>query len=173
VARGGLGAAGAALGLLLALAAGLALWRARLFGAGDAELLAAVGAFTGAAGVLPVLLWSLLAGGVLAVCVAVPAMLRGTTPRPMPYALALAGGTFAHAAAACSPPVRHLRAPRARPESSHEAHEALIVLGPGPARRPGGGGAGRALDDRPHGRRLARRGGCARSISAHRWTPPR
>lgn len=101
-ARGGLGAAGAALGLLLALAAGLALWRARLFGAGDAKLLAAVGAFTGAAGVLPVLLWSLLAGGALAVCLAVPAMLRGTTPRPMPYALALAGGTFAHAAAACS-----------------------------------------------------------------------
>lgn len=128
--RGGLGAAQAALGLLVALAAGLALWRARLFGAGDAKLLAAVGAYTGVAGVLPVVIFSLLSGGVLALCWAAaavagvaPATLqaahaegvsrpraqpqaqapeaRAARPRQLPYALALSAGTLAHAAAAC------------------------------------------------------------------------
>ena len=120
--RGGLGATGAALGLLVALAAGLLLWRARLFGAGDAKLLAAVGAYTGAAGVLPVVIWSLVIGGVLALLWAVAALVGGPAsplqPAPasgnvgplgpirrsrrLPYALALSAGTLAHAAAACS-----------------------------------------------------------------------
>lgn len=121
--RGGLGAAQAALGLLVALAAGLLLWRARLFGAGDAKLLAAVGAYTGVAGVLPVVIWTLVIGGVLALLWALAAVLGvvsgvvsgtlqpapaggapgpGRPARQLPYALALGAGTLAHAAAVCS-----------------------------------------------------------------------
>lgn len=63
---GAVGLGPALLAAALMLVAGLLLWKLRLFGAGDAKLLVAVAAFNGPAGVLPVLLATLLAGGALA-----------------------------------------------------------------------------------------------------------
>jgi prepilin peptidase CpaA len=78
--------AAAALAALLMLAAGAALWRVGLFGAGDAKLLAVAAGHFAPAQVLPLLLHSLLAGGAVALLCA----LRRTPS--VPYAVAIAGG---------------------------------------------------------------------------------
>ena len=101
---GGVGVrdAGAAV-LIMGLAGGL-LWRLRLFGGGDAKLLGAVASFTGTAGVLPVLLLTLVAGGVLALAALVWPSLRlasGAQPSTrgrIPYSWAIAAGGLAYAA---------------------------------------------------------------------------
>lgn len=109
----GLGAASA--GVALMLVATLVLWKARLFGAGDAKLLVAVAAFGGPADTAPVLLATLLAGGLLALAgmVHIGWRLRGATPASssgtpalhllsatrLPYSLAIAAGTFVAAVA--------------------------------------------------------------------------
>lgn len=110
-APGAIGLSAALLATVVLLAAGMALWRAGLFGAGDAKLLAAVGPYIGPAGVLPMLLYTLVAGGVLALVASAwrkrPLWLAArsstpfaaspiTTPR-LPYALAIAAGALAHA----------------------------------------------------------------------------
>lgn len=110
-APGGIGLSAALLAGVVMLAAGMLLWRGGLFGAGDAKLLAALGPYVGPAGVLPVLLYTLVAGSVLALAalawhqghlwLATRARLpRAARPRPrpqLPYALAITAGTFAHA----------------------------------------------------------------------------
>ena len=55
------------LGLFTALAVTIPLFALGALGAGDAKLLAAVGAFTGVGGLLPVVLYSGVAGGVIAI----------------------------------------------------------------------------------------------------------
>lgn len=67
---GAIGLSPAMLATVVLLLAGGLLWRLRLMGAGDAKLLAAVGPYVGPAGVLPVLLYTLLAGGVVALVTA-------------------------------------------------------------------------------------------------------
>ena len=57
----------AVLGALLGLALGFPFFALGALGAGDAKLFAAVGAFVGPGGLLPVVLYGGLAGGVLAV----------------------------------------------------------------------------------------------------------
>ena len=110
-APGGIGLSAALLAGVVMLAAGMLLWRGGLFGAGDAKLLAALGPYIGPAGVLPVLLYTLVAGGVLALAasawrqghlwLATRARLpRAARPSPtpqLPYALAITAGTVAHA----------------------------------------------------------------------------
>lgn len=116
---GGLGLGGALLGAGAALALGLPLWGLRLLGAGDAKLLAMVGVWLGAAGVLQAALWTALAGGGLVLAqglstgtlvAALTSTLRllrhagaracGAPPRPrppvtgrLPYAVAIAVGS--------------------------------------------------------------------------------
>lgn len=63
---GGIGAGRAALGMGLGLAVFLPLYLLRAMGAGDVKLLAALGAFAGHPGVLGIALYSLAAGGLLA-----------------------------------------------------------------------------------------------------------
>jgi prepilin peptidase CpaA len=58
------------LGLVTALAVTIPLFALGALGAGDAKLLAAVGAYTGIGGLLPVVLYSGVAGGVLAIVTA-------------------------------------------------------------------------------------------------------
>ena len=110
-APGGIGIGAALLAMVVLLAVGMLLWRAGLFGAGDAKLLAAVGPYVGLTGVLPVLLYTLLAGGVVALVASlwrharqwiaptVPAAAypSGLAPSRLPYALAIAAGAVAHA----------------------------------------------------------------------------
>lgn len=118
-APGAIGIGAALLAMVVLLAVGMLLWRARLFGAGDAKLLAAVGPYVGLTGVLPVLLYTLLAGGVVALVASLwrharqwPAGGRiaptaptaptapypsGLAPSRLPYALAIAAGAVAHA----------------------------------------------------------------------------
>jgi prepilin peptidase CpaA len=67
----GIGWQDAALGSLAGLVAFLPLYLLRILGAGDVKLLAAVGAFVGYPGVLTVALLSGLAGGVLALFMAI------------------------------------------------------------------------------------------------------
>ena len=112
---------GIALGLLLLLP----FWLLHLMGAGDVKLMAMVGAFAGGDDIVGVVLCSLLAGGVLALCwamakqqtgnllanlktiflgMAVAAAQGGSTRSrgdvvsvgSIPYALAIAGGTVAY-----------------------------------------------------------------------------
>ncbi|HSM04689.1 MAG TPA: prepilin peptidase [Longimicrobiales bacterium] len=64
VAAGGV-PGGALLGMVVALAATLPLFALGALGAGDAKLLAAVGAFVGVGNLLPVVLYAGLAGGLL------------------------------------------------------------------------------------------------------------
>lgn len=64
--RSGIGLGAAVAGAALALIAGVALYALRAVGAGDAKLLAAVGAYVGFPGVVPILFFTLLAGGLLA-----------------------------------------------------------------------------------------------------------
>ena len=54
------------LGVVVALAIGFPMFALGAFGAGDAKLFAAVGAFVGPAGLLPVVLYGGVAGGLLA-----------------------------------------------------------------------------------------------------------
>lgn len=111
-APGGIGLSAALLAGVVLLAAGVLLWRSGLFGAGDAKLLAALGPYVGPAGVLPVLLYTLLAGGVLALVAAAwrhghlwlasraassPRAAQPTEPARLPYALAITAGALAHA----------------------------------------------------------------------------
>jgi prepilin peptidase CpaA len=67
----GIGWQDAALGSLAGLAAFLPLYLLRILGAGDVKLLAAVGAFVGYPGVLSVALLTGLAGGILALLLAI------------------------------------------------------------------------------------------------------
>jgi prepilin peptidase CpaA len=90
-AAGAIGAPAALAALALLGLAGLLLWRARLFGAGDAKLLAAVGVYVGPAGALPLLLGTLVSGGALALL----ALMRRSATR-LPYALAIAAGSATH-----------------------------------------------------------------------------
>ena len=96
---GGIGWSPALLASVVLLAAGMLLWRAGLFGAGDAKLLAAIGPYIGPAAVLPVLLYTLLAGGLLALAAQVARWIRPARANPLrlPYALAITGGTLMHA----------------------------------------------------------------------------
>lgn len=103
-APGALGLSPALLATAVLLLAGGLLWQARLLGAGDAKLLAAIGPFVGPAGVLPVLLYTLVAGGALALATALHTRLRAARPTgellvaplQLPYALAIAAGVAAH-----------------------------------------------------------------------------
>lgn len=74
---GGLGVAQALLGLAAGLALFMPLYLLRAIGAGDVKLLAMVGVWLGAQAVLAAALWTLIAGGVLAV----GAMLASRTSR--------------------------------------------------------------------------------------------
>lgn len=107
---GAVGTGPALLALVALLLPGLLLWRLRFFGAGDAKLLAAVGPFVGPAGVLPVLLFTLVCGGVLALLARALPLLALSAPRlasgalasgalRLPYALAIAAGTVTQALA--------------------------------------------------------------------------
>lgn len=96
---GSIGSSAALLAGVVLLTAGMLLWRAGLFGAGDAKLLAAVGPYIGPAAVLPVLFYTLIAGGLLAL---VAQAVRGLRPAQaarvrLPYALAISVGTLMHA----------------------------------------------------------------------------
>ena len=59
------------LGMIVGLALAIPFFALGALGAGDAKLLSAVGAFVGVGALLPVLLYSAIAGGVIAVAVAV------------------------------------------------------------------------------------------------------
>jgi prepilin peptidase CpaA len=121
----GIGWQDAALGGLTGLATLLPLYLLRILGAGDVKLLAAIGAFVGYPGVLTVALFTGLAGGVLALLLAmhhgqlrqmckqvhqgvlgfVIQIASGGRPRQwvmvvgphrLPYALAIALGTLSY-----------------------------------------------------------------------------
>ncbi|MEN9418992.1 MAG: hypothetical protein RI988_2612 [Pseudomonadota bacterium] len=77
---GAIGAPAALAALALMGLTGMLLWRARLFGAGDAKLLAAVGVYVGPAGVLPLLLATLASGGALALLALAPRTARRLRP---------------------------------------------------------------------------------------------
>lgn len=73
------------------------LYTLRLMGAGDAKLMAAVGFFIGFPDILRLYLWVFMAGGLLALFWGWRASLSPSTwHQPMPYALAIAGGTGLH-----------------------------------------------------------------------------
>ncbi len=111
---GALGLANAAAAGLLMLVLGFALWKLKLFGAGDAKLLAMVAVFLGLRSVPMVLLATLVAGGVLALASLVFFSLRfrfaatkeripssapasagtGFSAYRLPYAFAIALGTL-------------------------------------------------------------------------------
>jgi prepilin peptidase CpaA len=123
----GLGWVDASLGFLTGLAVYLPFYLMRVLGAGDVKLLATVGIFVGYPGILIVAVFSALAGGVLALALAaytgrmreMVAQVHQTVVSQfiqmhssqrmqpfgvathsvqMPYALAIAIGTLAHAA---------------------------------------------------------------------------
>lgn len=122
---GGIGWQDAVLGSLTGLAVFLPLYLLRILGAGDVKLLSAMGAFVGYPGILTVALFTGLAGGVLALMLAiryrqlhqmwtrvhqgllgfVMQMASGGRPRQwvmvvgphrLPYALAIALGTLSY-----------------------------------------------------------------------------
>jgi prepilin peptidase CpaA len=68
---GGQGLGPALAGGLAGLALFLPMWLLRILGAGDVKLMAVVGVWLGTAAVLQAALWTLLAGGVLALVMAV------------------------------------------------------------------------------------------------------
>ena len=112
---GALGLATVAAAGLLMLVLGFALWKLKLFGAGDAKLLAVVAVFLGFRSVPMVLLATLVAGGVLALVSlsffslrlrfrAAPAPIPNSAPASagtgfsayrLPYAFAITLGTLA------------------------------------------------------------------------------
>jgi prepilin peptidase CpaA len=127
---GGLGPLDSVAGLTVGLASFLPLYLLRMMGAGDAKLMAMVGAFLGVRGVIGAVLCVLLAGGVLALAAAWrQGDLRGLLYRTMmyfiapeslrqlpltagnlsglsksaslPYGLAIAAGTAAYLAVIC------------------------------------------------------------------------
>jgi len=69
--QGGIGWQDAALGCIAGLAVFLPLYLLRVLGAGDVKLLSAVGAFVGYPGILTVALFTGLAGGILALLLAI------------------------------------------------------------------------------------------------------
>lgn len=120
---GGLGLAGSLTGLAVTLAVLLPLYFMRLFGAGDIKLLAMIGAFVGVPEIAWVLLFSVVAGGLMTLGIAMhrrilPALIKnlkvvlwhslaGTgeagsmllqqsfaSARPVPYGVAIAAGTL-------------------------------------------------------------------------------
>jgi prepilin peptidase CpaA len=103
---GGLGAASALLAVGFMLILVLLLWRSGFFGGGDAKLLAALSAFAGPAGVVPLLLATLCCGGLLAIASALPrlrlvSLFPGTAALSglrLPYAFAIAAGALLLAA---------------------------------------------------------------------------
>jgi prepilin peptidase CpaA len=74
----------------LMLVVGAALWRLGLWGAGDANWLAVLAGHAGPSLVWPLLFWTLMAGGVLALV-----WKAASKPNPMPYAVAIAAGELA------------------------------------------------------------------------------
>lgn len=88
-----------AMAALLMLAAASLLWRLGLWGAGDAKWLTVMAAHAGSNLVMPLLMFTLLAGGLLAL-----AWTLMRRPSPMPYALAIAGGELALVMAAHTGP---------------------------------------------------------------------
>ncbi len=84
----------------VALVLGFVAFRFQLLGGGDVKLLAALAAWAGPAGLLPLLAWTAIAGGVLAVGFAAWALIgraRGRAGRPLrqielPYGAAIAAG---------------------------------------------------------------------------------
>ena len=113
---GGLGALAALLGGLTGLALFLPAYALRMMGAGDVKLLAMLGVWLGWRAVIDAAVWSLLAGGLLALAVAACSIARhrasgpnalstagsinGATPLQtigkgvqLPYAVAIAAGT--------------------------------------------------------------------------------
>jgi prepilin peptidase CpaA len=117
---GALGFAGALLGALAGLAVFMPLYVLRIMGAGDVKLMAAIGSWVGAAGVLNLALFVLSMGGLLAIVImvwtrssrqvlfnvsmALGQFLPGSTARfdpgqtayRMPYTVAIAGGMLAY-----------------------------------------------------------------------------
>lgn len=77
-------------GGMLGLVIGAAMFRWGRFGGGDAKLIAAIGAFLGPLGIMILLFWTALAGGVLALV----AMVRGQ--RDYAYVPAIAVGYLAY-----------------------------------------------------------------------------
>lgn len=101
---GGLGFVNPGLAVLTMTVLGIVLWRLRLFGAGDAKLLASLAAFFGMSGVVPLLLFTVLLGGLLAVAwpaLRVWAAAAGhgfdVNDTRLPYSIAIAGGAVAYA----------------------------------------------------------------------------
>ncbi len=90
--------AGAMAAALMLLVASL-LWRVGLWGAGDAKWLTVMAAHAGPAQVMPLLMFTLMAGGLLA-----GAWKLARRPNPMPYALAISGGEVALVMAARAGP---------------------------------------------------------------------
>lgn len=82
------------------LLAGMLLFRFRLFGGGDAKLLAAASLWLGGAALLPFVMWMALSGGVLGLVIGLSRLIRlssGTSSpnRDVPYGIALAIGAIA------------------------------------------------------------------------------
>ena len=105
--QGSIGLSRTLLGIGSMFAAALALWRSRLFGAGDAKLLIAVAAFVGWPGVAPLLLLTVASGTFLAFWGVwrrrrnrgTPYMTdqrAGSTALSLPYSLAITAGTIAY-----------------------------------------------------------------------------
>jgi prepilin peptidase CpaA len=105
----GIGADNALLGLGIGLAALLPFYLARAMGAGDVKLMAAAGTFVGYPGVIIIILWALLAGGILSLAgmlyrrpqraarqVDADATNPSTDAWRVPYAVAIAIGTTAY-----------------------------------------------------------------------------
>ncbi|NBO76831.1 MAG: hypothetical protein EBV28_07480 [Betaproteobacteria bacterium] len=84
-----------AMAAALMLAATAALWRLGLWGAGDAKWLTVLAAHSGPALVWPLLWWTVVAGGVLALV-----WKAMNWRKPMPYALAITAGELALVASA-------------------------------------------------------------------------
>lgn len=100
-------AAGSTLAVaMLILGVGFVLWRLGGLGGGDVKLLAAAAFFVGPAGVVPLIVGTALAGGVLALaCLSSPLLppvavllsrqafpMAGTASRSLPYGVAIAAG---------------------------------------------------------------------------------
>ena len=99
---GGLGLASALLAGAMMLPATFVLWRLRFFGAGDAKLLTAASVWFAPTDVLPLMLVTLVAGGVQAIATLwlayegrVAMRMDAASPARLPYSLAIACACFA------------------------------------------------------------------------------